>query len=238
MTTSLSSVLILALAQERFLYSDYAQLMESMKACATVTQVETKGEFAREMKLSPPTIVIAIDAGISEPENSVVFQRLLRYTREGGTTVCCCNFSGAIQNARVKTFFATWGLPWDLGSYFRTTVHLNQAATGMVLEGLPESYSLKSMTLLNVARRHRIYAPSPTSRVESNVFEPNEIPIDVNECHCAYGPVGRGWLSYVGDVNNEDGSTRVIMAMTRCLPGARVVRVPGGHIDFLEHDLV
>ncbi|KAK0231807.1 hypothetical protein EDD85DRAFT_793477 [Armillaria nabsnona] len=58
-------------AQERFLYSGYAQLMESMKACATVTQVETKGEFAREMKLSPPTVVIAIDAGISEPENAV-----------------------------------------------------------------------------------------------------------------------------------------------------------------------
>ncbi len=182
MTTSLPSVLILALAQERFLYSGYAQLMEFMKACATVTQVETKGEFAREMKLSPPTVVIAIDAGISEPENAVVLQ----YTRESGTTICCCNFSGAIQNARVKTFFATWGVPWDLGSYFRTTVHLNQAVIGMVLEGLPESYSLKSMTLLNVARRHRIYAPSPTSRVESNVFGPNEIPIDVNECPCAY----------------------------------------------------
>ncbi|KAK0190080.1 hypothetical protein F5146DRAFT_958640 [Armillaria mellea] len=197
--------------------------MESMKACATVTHVETKGEFAREMKLSPPTVVIAIDAEILEPENSVVLQRLLQYTREGGTTICCCNFSGAIHNARVKTFFATWGLPWDLGSYFRTTVHLNQAATGMVLEGLPKSYSVKSMTLLNVARRHRIYAPSPTSRVESNVFGPNEIPIDVNECPCAYGPVGRGWLGYVGDVNNEDGSTRIIMAMTRCLPQSAVV---------------
>ncbi|KAK0213825.1 hypothetical protein IW262DRAFT_1279619 [Armillaria fumosa] len=223
MTTSPPSVLILALAHERFMYSPYTQLMESMKACATVTQVETKGEFAREMKLSPPTVVIAIDAGISEPENSVVLQRLLQYTRGGGTTICCCNFSNAIHNARVKTFFATCGLPWDLGSYFRTTAHLNQAATGMVLEGLPESYSLKSMTLLNVARRHRIYAPSPTSRVESNVFGPNAIPIDVNECPCAYGPVGRGWLGYVGDINNEDGSTRVIMAMTRCLPQSAVV---------------
>ncbi|SJL08882.1 uncharacterized protein ARMOST_12254 [Armillaria ostoyae] len=104
MTTSPPSVLILALAQERFLYSGYAQLMESMKSCATVTQVETKGEFAREMKLSPPTVVIAIDAEISEPENSVVLQRLLQYTREGGTTICCCNFSGAIHNGRVKTF--------------------------------------------------------------------------------------------------------------------------------------
>ncbi|KAK0477469.1 hypothetical protein IW261DRAFT_1487745 [Armillaria novae-zelandiae] len=223
MPTSPPSVLVLALAQKRFMYSCYDQLMESMKTCATVTQVETKGEFAREIKLSPPTVVIAIDAGISEPENSVVLQCLLQYTRGGGTTICCCNFSNGIHNARVKTFFATWGLPWDLGSYFRTTAHLNQAATGMVLEGLPNSYSLKSMTLLNVAGRHRIYAPSPTSRVESNVFGPNEIPIDVNECPCAYEPVGRGWLGYVGDVNNEDGSTRVIMAMARCLPQSAVV---------------
>ncbi|KAK0492005.1 hypothetical protein EDD18DRAFT_1109410 [Armillaria luteobubalina] len=193
MTTSPPSVLIPALAQKRFMYSPYTQLMESMKACATVTQVETKGEFAREMKFSPPTVVIAIDAGISEPENSVVLQCLLQYTRGGGITICCCNFSNAIHNVRVKTFFATWGLP------------------------------LKSMTLLNVARRQRIYAPSPTSRVESNVFGPNEISIDVNECPCAYGPVGRGWLGYVGDVNNEDGSTRVIMAMTRCLPQSAVV---------------
>ncbi len=75
--------------------------MESMKAYATVTQVKTKGEFAREMKLSPPSVVIAIDAGIPEPENAVVLQRLLQYTREGGTTICCCDFSGAIQNASI-----------------------------------------------------------------------------------------------------------------------------------------
>ncbi|KAK0201257.1 hypothetical protein DFS33DRAFT_1277539 [Desarmillaria ectypa] len=161
-----------------------------------MTQIETKGESAKEMKLSPPTaVVIAINAGVSKPENAIVLRCLLRYT------------SGAIHSARVMTFFATWDLPWDLGSYFRTTVYLNHAENGVPLDGPPESYSLKSMMLLNV---------SPTSRVESNLFGPNEIP-------CVYGPVGRGWLGYVGDVNNENGSTRVIIVMTRCLPQSAVV---------------
>ncbi|KAK0449023.1 uncharacterized protein EV420DRAFT_1565514 [Desarmillaria tabescens] len=193
--------------------------MESMAACATVTQVETKGEFARRMRLSPPTIVVAIDAGISKLENSTVLNQLLQYTREVGITICCCNFSNNITSA---TFFAAWGLPWDLGSYFRTTVQLNRTATGISLEGLPESYSLKALLLLNVARNHRIYAPSSSSRIESKVFGPNEIPIDTNETPCAYGPVERGWFGYVGDVNNEDGSTRVVMAMARLSQSAVV----------------
>ncbi|KAK0491998.1 hypothetical protein EDD18DRAFT_1358419 [Armillaria luteobubalina] len=78
------------------------------------------------------------------------------------------------------------------------------------------------MLLLNVVRNHRIYAPSSSSHVESKVFGPNEIPVDVDEAPCAYGPVGRGWFGYVGDVNNEDGSTRVVMAMAH-LPQIAVV---------------
>ncbi|PBK64711.1 hypothetical protein ARMSODRAFT_1022977 [Armillaria solidipes] len=97
MTTTRPSVLILTLLQERVLYPNFAQLMEFMAICATVTQVETKGEFARIMKLSPPSVVVAIDAGISKPENATVLSQLLQYTKEGGITICCCNFSNHID---------------------------------------------------------------------------------------------------------------------------------------------
>ncbi|KAK0213833.1 hypothetical protein IW262DRAFT_1467176 [Armillaria fumosa] len=210
MTTTRPSVLVLALLQERVLYPNFSQLTESMAVCATVTQVETKGEFARIMRLSPPTVVVAIDAGISMPENANILSHLLQYTKEGGVTICCCNFSNRIDPATARSFFSVWGLPWNTGSYFRTTVQLNTAATGLSLDGLPESHSLKSLLLLNVARNHRIYAPSSSSRVESKT-------------PCAYGPVGLGWFGYVGDVNNEDGSTRVVMAMARHLPQTAVV---------------
>ncbi|KAK0190084.1 hypothetical protein F5146DRAFT_1225026 [Armillaria mellea] len=203
MTTTRPSVLVLALLQEQVLYPNFAQLMESMAVCVIVTQAETKGEFARIMKLSPPSVVVAIDAGISMPENATVLNELLQYTREGGVTICCCNFSNHIDPATARLFFSAWGLPWSTGSYFRTTVQLNRAATGISLEGLPESYSLKSLLLLNVPRNHRMYVPSSSSRIESKVFGPNEIPVDINETPCA--------------------STRVVMAMARYLPQSAVV---------------
>ncbi|KAK0421664.1 hypothetical protein EV421DRAFT_866872 [Armillaria borealis] len=149
MTTTRPSVFVLALLQERVLYPNFSQLMKSMAIYATVTQVETKGEFASIMRLSPPTVVVAINAGISKPENAIVLSQLLQYTREGGITICCCNFSNHIDPATARSFFSAWGLPWGLGSYFRTTVQLNRAATGISLEGLAESYSLKSLFLLN-----------------------------------------------------------------------------------------
>ncbi|KAK0439130.1 hypothetical protein EV421DRAFT_2084780 [Armillaria borealis] len=101
------------------------------------------------MRLPPPTVVVAINAGISKPENAIVLSQLLQYTKEGGITICCCNFSNHIDPATARSFFSAWGLPWGLGSYFRTTVQLNRAATGVSLEGLPESYSLKALLLLN-----------------------------------------------------------------------------------------
>ncbi|KAG7441936.1 uncharacterized protein BT62DRAFT_1010971 [Guyanagaster necrorhizus] len=89
MATTQPSVLVLALLQERILYPNFSQLMESMaRLRATVTQVETKGDFARRLRLSPPTIV---------------------YTKEGGITICCCNFSNHINNATARSFFTAWG---------------------------------------------------------------------------------------------------------------------------------
>ncbi|PBK64719.1 hypothetical protein ARMSODRAFT_459969 [Armillaria solidipes] len=97
------------------------------------------------MRLPPPTIVVAIDAGISKPENAIILSQLLQHTKEGGITICCCNFSNHIE----VVFFCLGGLPWYPGSYFRTIVQLNRAAAGVSPEGLPESYGLKALLLLN-----------------------------------------------------------------------------------------
>ncbi|PBK87986.1 hypothetical protein ARMGADRAFT_438511 [Armillaria gallica] len=82
----------------------------SRNPCATVTQVKTKGEFTRIMKLLPPTVVVAIDMGISKPKNTIVLSQLPQYTKEGGITIFCCNFSNHINGATAKSFFSAWGV--------------------------------------------------------------------------------------------------------------------------------
>ncbi len=149
MTTTQPSVLVLALLQERVMYPSFSQLTESMAICATVIQVETKGEFGRIMRLLPPTVIVAINAGTSKPENAIVLSQPLQYTKEGGITICCCNFSNHINGATARSFFSACGLPWYLSSYFKMTVQLNRAATGVSLAGLLELYNLNALLLLN-----------------------------------------------------------------------------------------
>ncbi|KAJ7155565.1 hypothetical protein C8R43DRAFT_949788 [Mycena crocata] len=90
----------------------------------------------------------------------------------------------------------------------------------MSLDGLPASYSIKSMSLIRVPAHQAVYNPLSTSLIESHVFEADEFPVDPAETPCAYAPVGQGYFGYVGDVNNEEGSTKTILAMIHLLPSA------------------
>jgi hypothetical protein len=212
-----TSVLVLALMQERHLYDNYTQLLDSMRSVAAVSLVETKIDFKRKLRTSKPSVVVAIDSAISKPENGDVLMHLVGFAQEGGVVVCCCNFSNHVNHGQARQYFQSWGLPWDVGSYLRTTVHRNQrpdSVVGMSLDGLPMSYSLKSLFLVHVPSHQAIYNPSSSSRIESRVFAPDLFPVDPAETPCAYAPVGRGYFGYVGDVNNEDGSTRIVMAMS------------------------
>ena len=77
--------------------------------------------------------------------------------------------------------------------------------------GLPEKYSQKAVFLKNVAKEAAVYLPSRDSRIESAVFSPE--PVDCEQTPVVLAKVGEGWLGYVGDVNAESESDRVVLAM-------------------------
>ena len=56
-----------------------------------------------------------------------------------------------------------------------------------------------------------MYRPCLDSVTQSRVFPPE--PVDPSETAVALTKIGEGWLGYVGDVNNEQGSQDVILAM-------------------------
>jgi hypothetical protein len=223
MSTRRNNVLVLALMKERELYDNFSQLYDSIRSVAVLSTVETKNEFERKLRVTKPSVVVAVDAGISMPENRDVLVKLTAFAREGGVVVCCCNFSNHLNYSQARQFFQFWGLPWDAGSYLRTTVHRNpepDSVKGMLLDKLPLSYSIKSLYLTHVPANQAIYTPSSSSQIESRVFSSNLFPVDPAETPCAYGPVGRGYFGYIGDVNNEEGSTKVALAMSHLLQDA------------------
>ena len=79
------------------------------------------------------------------------------------------------------------------------------------MSSLPNSYSQKAVFLTNVASDDCVYRPSSDSVTQSLVFPPE--PSNPNEAAVAFTKVGEGWLGYIGDVNNEQGSRAVILSM-------------------------
>ena len=76
---------------------------------------------------------------------------------------------------------------------------------------MPDSYSQKAVFLSHVASNDSVYRPSSESVTQSSVFLPG--PSNPNQAAVAFTKVGEGWLGYLGDVNNEQGSQAVIHSM-------------------------
>jgi hypothetical protein len=197
-------------------------LLDSIRSVTTLELVETIAELRIALRRpNKPSAVLEIDGGISNPDNRDSLQLLIAFVTQGGILVCGGNFSDAhkgLDYLYATEFFSRWGLPWDAGSYLRTTIHLNprpQTVAGIFFYGLSQSYSVKALSLVNVPAHQALYNPSSSSRIESRVFSPDRFPVDPKETPCAYAQVGRGYFGYVGDMNNEEASIRVIRAMLR-----------------------
>lgn len=76
---------------------------------------------------------------------------------------------------------------------------------------LAPTCSLKALHLKNVAPQSRVYAPSKESLTQSMVFAPSAV--DLQQCPAAFSRCGKGFLGYLGDVNNEEESQALLISL-------------------------
>lgn len=70
---------------------------------------------------------------------------------------------------------------------------------------------MKAVHVKDSAVEAKVYVPLEQSRVESRVFGPD--PVDQSQSPAVWAKCGEGWLGFIGDVNNEKGSQKLLMAM-------------------------
>ncbi|EOA81001.1 uncharacterized protein SETTUDRAFT_166407 [Exserohilum turcica Et28A] len=160
-----------------------------------------------------PHAVLVTDGGIAQHGN--VYAKLLDYAHSGGILVFMGTFSSFTRPSDFQSLFQKAGLPWKAGDYHRTTVYRNDTdtdATSSSRAELPASYSQKAVFLTGVPRKYAWYLPNASSRTESLVFPPAPIA-DQSQTPVAFADLGTGKLGYVGDVNGEEGSEAVVLAM-------------------------
>ncbi|KAG5205997.1 Transcription factor [Trichophyton interdigitale] len=213
--TSLPRIFLLSLETEAFFDEMYKDLIDSLLSKAKVQRARKLDPALRYLSEYTPDAIFATDAALLKTKYATVLEKVISYVRRGGTIVFGATFSSFAKPDHLNRFFEfSWGLPWKAGSYHRTTVHVNTNCQGLSMERLQTSYSQKALYLKNVPPESRLYAADEESTVESHVFYPEPIN-DLTQAAIVFAPYESGRIGYIGDVNGEDGSHAVILAMCK-----------------------
>lgn len=203
------SLILLSLGdstQEHLLKDMYAPLLTTQISSRypTVT-LKSASETLQTIQSSiPPPTVLVIDGGITKPVFAKFHRRLAHFVKEeGGTVIFGLLFSSFVSPPHLGAMFQAFGFDWGFGDYTRNDLALarysdGQAMLGGHASGLAPSCSWKAVHLKNLPQQARLYVPTEDSDDQS--------PAVLARC-------GRGRIGYVGDVNNEETSQRLILRM-------------------------
>lgn len=182
-------------------------LIRTLESHCDVAKAETEDEALKLLNTLSLEKVLIADGDVADFKNKLLRDCLVEFVKEGGTVVHACAFSSFVTGPCFTRYFKYgWGLPWDRGDYNRDDYFLTKnGGQGIKRKGLPASYSQKALSITNVAAKDALYLrerllPGPSGG------ELCQAPI-------AFRKIGAGYMGYVGDVNHEEGSNRVILAM-------------------------
>ncbi|KAI2612706.1 uncharacterized protein GGS25DRAFT_518391 [Hypoxylon fragiforme] len=197
----------------------YGSFLAKLASRSTIRRVKKEESAIRLLSEEPRfSAVIVTDAAPSLPENSAVWDAVLEYVRQGGTSVLMAEFPLYVRHSKMGSFFSKAGLSWKFGAFFRTNVTLNRNSVSPAsVAHLPPEYSQLATYIRDVAPADAWYTTTENSIIEPCPFAP-EVPHNVTQISVALACVGNGKLGYVGDVDAEEGSADVALAMCGLSP--------------------
>ncbi|KAJ2970421.1 hypothetical protein NQ176_g8196 [Zarea fungicola] len=179
-------IVTIALNSEASFDEWYAPLLATVKSKTEYSKVEdTESAITVLSRRPPPSAILIPDEGMTGRDSLAEWDAVLKYIRIGGTAIVFGGFPSFAQFDDIKAFFARAGLPWDIGSYTRATLVINKS-------------------VVNVAPEHMWYRVAD----EEEPFMPSR-----GEAAVVLGNVGDGKLGFVGDVDGEAETQKIIAAM-------------------------
>ncbi|KAK2597403.1 hypothetical protein QQS21_006027 [Conoideocrella luteorostrata] len=218
MASMAPKILAISLNTQPWFDEMFAPLLTELQTNSTFRNVQTASAALQVLSEDPkPSAVLITDEGLTLRAHKSVWEEVVKYVRQGGTAVIMGLYPAFVKPNNMKPFFSQAGLDWEAGSYHRTTLTLNQAVVGEgIAKKLPQNYSQKAVFVKNVVPREMWYKSDDSSVIESRVFAPDSAHTP-GETAVAMAEVGEGKLGYVGDVNAEEESTVVVLAMVGLL---------------------
>jgi len=214
MTAPAPQVLVLPLADETKFNEIYSGLYSAISGLY-LTVRKTTVDDAYSFLLSHGPSAVLVDGGLASTQHQHLQKQLARYAKAGGTVIFGCMFYSLTDSFALKDLFETFDLDWALGDYGRAKFSLNAALRpvfgAQVFARLEQTYDMKCLQLLYAPLFGRVYVPTGRSRSASLLYAPSGI--DQGESPAVFTRYGQGFLGYVGDFANEEGSQALTMAM-------------------------
>lgn len=162
--------------------------------------------------------VLIADPTLTQIPLPALRSRVTLYAKSGGRVILCYGFATLIRPSQFEYYMLTeFGLPWKYGNYYRTEFSLSSFGTNLCheLHFLP-CYSMGAVSLKDVDPESRIYQPT-TKCTSGETVNTDHIDsstsIDTNQAPIVFTKIGKGWLGFIGDVNIEMGTVKILLAM-------------------------
>ncbi|ESK85254.1 transcription factor [Moniliophthora roreri MCA 2997] len=212
-TFSQNFVLLISLVCEPWFPDMYGHVYSALRQKVRIKQALTAETALSYLKAPELVGIFVTDFGIADTMHSGLLKQVVQYAKDGGLVVAAGQFSGRLCGPNDRHFFQAWGLSWKGDSYHRTTFQKNPANELVKLNpSLPQSYSMKALHMANIGQDSAVYVPTSDSRPESLVWAPTPIT-NHEEAPAVQFRIGRGYFGYIGDVNTEEATTSVLLAM-------------------------
>jgi hypothetical protein len=208
-------IFLLSLAHSPVFDEIYSSLIDKLSESATVKRAKTVTGAVRYLGEHNPKAIIITDRGLIEDASAEVLQNVISYVQNGGLVIAGLHFPNFVRPDEFDNFFASaFALPWRAGDYHRTDFELNRSCVlpqGVKTSSLPGPYSMKTLHINNARPHEKIFVPVRNARTQSLVFAPT--PVDPTQAAVTGAKIGNGYVVYCGDVNPEEGSDKVILAL-------------------------
>lgn len=203
------SIALLSLEKESWLDEMYADFLGPLRATDCITEITELGAAMHLLSgrrgLSYETVVVT-DAAVVKREFRDVCTVLETYVRLGGKLILGLHLPSFATPPDLDRFFKkTFGLDWKVAQYHRSTFSVNRQHHGdfrpetkQLFAALEDEYSMKALQLSGVKREDQVYLAEPDYG---------------DDCPAAFTRYHGGYLGYVGDVNTEEGTTKLLLAL-------------------------
>ncbi|GAA6057710.1 hypothetical protein JCM3770_002656 [Rhodotorula araucariae] len=166
-----------------------------------------------------PSAILCSTSDLAKDKYADLRTALRVFAEKGGRLVLGGPIANHIPYGGISEFLASFGVAWKTAGYHRTTHYLNPAhplfaglsGDWIARAALPSSYSCKAVVLKGVPASDMLFRSTDESGVESLSMALGGGQVDSDEVAVAAGKVGTGWVAWVGDVNQEQGSTQATL---------------------------